>query len=146
MIVPLSHSSATTPAAPSPERAELTAAARQFEAIFVRQMLAAARKSDFGGDELFGSQSTDTFRQMQDEHFADLAANRGSFGLAQMIEAQLAKPASPLPSTGGAAKLELAQANTSRSGVGQDLQRSQQPTPNPSRKREGNKPDISHGL
>ena len=56
----------------------------------MRQMLATARKSDFGGDDLFGSQNTDTFRQMQDEHFADLAANRGSFGLANMIEEQLA--------------------------------------------------------
>ncbi len=146
MTTPVATSSAPAPAAASPERAELAEAARQFEAIFVRQMLAAARKSDFGGEDLFGSQSIDTFRQMQDEHFADLAASRGSFGLAAMIEAQLAKPASPLPSTGGAARLELAQANTSRSGVGQDLQRSQQPTPNPSRKREGNKPDISHGL
>jgi flagellar protein FlgJ len=89
VIAPASPSSATTPAAPSPERAELAAAARQFEAIFVRQMLAAARKSDFGGD-LFGDQGTQTFRQMQDEHFADLAANRGAFGLASMIEAQLA--------------------------------------------------------
>lgn len=87
MIAPLSL--AATPSAPSAERAQLIAAARQFEAIFVRQMLAAARKSQFGGD-LLASQGTDTFRQMQDEHFADLAANRGAFGLASMIEAQLA--------------------------------------------------------
>ena len=31
----------------------------------------------------------DTFRTMQDEHFADLAANTGAFGLAKMIERQL---------------------------------------------------------
>lgn len=86
MTAPVSLSGAATPA---PERAELARAAQQFEAIFVRQMLAAARKSHFGGD-LLSSQGTQTFRQMQDEHFADLAAQRGSFGLAKMIEAQLA--------------------------------------------------------
>ena len=94
MIVPLSHSSATTPAAPSPERAELTAAARQFEAIFVRQMLSAARKTDFG-DSMFGSEAMGTFRQMQDDRFAEIASQRGAFGLAKMIEAHLARFIAP---------------------------------------------------
>lgn len=71
------------------DRASLAKAAQQFEAIFVRQMLAAARKSEFGGD-LLGGQGLDTFRQMQDEHFADLAAQQGSFGLGKMIEGHLA--------------------------------------------------------
>ena len=79
-------------AAPAPQaanpREKLVAAAKQFEAIFVRQMLAEARKSHVGGD-LLGGQAMDTFRQMQDERFADIAAERGSFGLAKMIEAQL---------------------------------------------------------
>ena len=70
------------------DRAQLAAAAKQFEAIFVRQMLAAARKTDFGGNVL-GGQGLDTFRTMQDEHFADLAADTGAFGLAKMIEARL---------------------------------------------------------
>lgn len=72
------------------QREQLAAAARQFEAIFVRQMLAAARKADFG-DPLLGGQALDTFRTMQDEHFADAAAQSGAFGLAARIEAQLAK-------------------------------------------------------
>lgn len=75
------------------EREQLAKASKQFEAIFVRQMLAAARKSDFG-DPLLGGQGMDTFRQMQDERFADLAAERGAFGLAKMIEAQLGARAS----------------------------------------------------
>ncbi len=70
------------------DRAQLAAAAKQFEAIFVRQMLAAARKSDFGGNTL-GGQGMETFRTMQDENFADLAADTGAFGLARMIEKQL---------------------------------------------------------
>jgi flagellar protein FlgJ len=81
-------------------RASLAKAAQQFEAIFVRQMLAAARKSEFGG-ELLGGQGLDTFRQMQDEHFADLAAKQGSFGLGKMIETHLAAQVSPLPLAGG---------------------------------------------
>ena len=72
------------------DRQKLSAVARQFEAIFVRQMLSAARKTDFDGDELFGGKGLETFRQMQEEHFAGLAAERGAFGIARMVEAQLA--------------------------------------------------------
>ena len=75
------------------DREKLSATARQFEAIFVRQMLAAARKADFGGDSLFSDPGLETFRQMQDERFADIAAERGTLGIARMIEAQLARQA-----------------------------------------------------
>jgi flagellar protein FlgJ len=78
-----------TPTANS--REDLAKAAQGFEAIFVRQMLAAARKADFGGDDMLAGKGLETFRQMQDERFADIAAERGSFGLAKMIEAQLAR-------------------------------------------------------
>jgi peptidoglycan hydrolase FlgJ len=72
------------------DRVQLAEAARNFEAIFLRQMLAAARKTDFGG-ELLGGEGLKTFRTMQDEHFADLASHSGAFGLAAQIEAQLAR-------------------------------------------------------
>jgi peptidoglycan hydrolase FlgJ len=72
------------------DRAQLAEAAEKFEAIFLRQMLAAARKTEFGGDLLSG-EGLKTFRTMQDEHFADLASNNGAFGLAAQIEAQLAR-------------------------------------------------------
>ncbi len=78
----------------STDRAQLAAAARQFEAIFVRQMLAAARRSDFGGAVL-GGQGLETFRTMQDDHFADVAADTGAFGLAKMIERQLSAQLAP---------------------------------------------------
>lgn len=77
------------------ERERLAEAAKQFEAIFVRQMLSAARKTDFGGDELFGSSGEDTFREMQDARFAELASKNGSFGVAETIEAQLARFVEP---------------------------------------------------
>lgn len=95
MTMPLSiggaaASQALSPTAGGSERAQLKEAAKQFEAIFLRQMLSAARKADFGAP-LLGGQALDTFRTMQDEHFADLASNSGAFGLAAQIEARLAR-------------------------------------------------------
>jgi len=81
---------ATGPQAPS-DRAQLKQAAKQFEAIFVRQMLSAARAAKLGGDnDLFGGQAMETFNGMQDERFAQIAADSGAFGLAKSIETQLA--------------------------------------------------------
>lgn len=79
------------------ERERLAEAARQFEAIFVRQMLASARKADLGGDELFGGKGDQTFREMRDARFAETAAETGSLGLAATIEAQLARFVGPRP-------------------------------------------------
>lgn len=90
-------------AAKPSERKQLADVAKQFEAIFVRQMLSAARKTDFGS-EMFGGQAMDTFRQMQDEHFADVASETGVLGLATVIEAQLARFLSPESASGDAAK------------------------------------------
>lgn len=78
-------------AAPASERERLAGAARQFEAILLRQMLAAARSTDFGGDELFGGEGEETFREMRDAQFAQLASESGTLGLAARIEAQLAR-------------------------------------------------------
>ena len=74
------------------DREKLAGVAKQFEAILVRQMLASARKAGFG-DSLFGGQAMETFTTMQDEQFAQMAAKSGSFGLAKMIESQLAAQA-----------------------------------------------------
>lgn len=71
------------------DRQRLAEAATRFEAIFARHMLASARKAGFG-DEMFGNQGTDTFRQMMDERFADLLAESGTLGFGKSIEAQLA--------------------------------------------------------
>lgn len=85
-----------------PQRAQLTAAAKQFEAIFVRQMLAEARKTSFGGDALLGGQALGTFRQMQDERFAEIAAETGALGIARQVEAALTARLSALPPAGAA--------------------------------------------
>lgn len=79
------------PGAPADEKARLQQASEAFEAIFVRQMLAAASKADFGGDDLFGSAGQDTFREMRDAQFAEIAARSGSLGIAESIAAQLSQ-------------------------------------------------------
>ena len=95
---------AATPAAPGQDRAKIKQVARQFEAIFVRQMLAEARKTSLAGPDggLFGGQGDQTFREMQDSRFADIAAQKGTFGLAKMIEKQLlARAAAPVANVAG---------------------------------------------
>ena len=89
--LPLSGASALGTASADKAGSRLTETAQQFEAVFLRQMLAAARKSDFGGEDLFGGQGMDTFREMQDAQFADIAAKTGAIGMADMIEAHLAR-------------------------------------------------------
>lgn len=79
----------------SSERERLAEAARQFEAIFVRQMLTAARNADFGGEELFGGAGDETFTEMRDARFAEISASTGALGLASQIEAQLARFVGP---------------------------------------------------
>ncbi|MES2493164.1 MAG: rod-binding protein [Pseudomonadota bacterium] len=88
--------STAAPAAANPERRKLAQAAQQFEAIFVRQMLAAARTAKPAGEDgLFGGQAMDTFQSLQDERFAQIAAERGAFGLAAAIERQLSAQVVP---------------------------------------------------
>ncbi|GAB5348435.1 rod-binding protein [Alteriqipengyuania sp. 357] len=84
------------------QRAELREAAQAFEAILLRQMLASSRATDFGGDDLFEG-SDDTFTQMRDERFADIAAQSGQLGFADSIERQLARflPAGPTGTSEG---------------------------------------------
>jgi flagellar protein FlgJ len=92
MTTPIASAPAAFGTAPAKTpREQLKEASKQFEAIFVRQMLAAARKTNFDEDGLFKSQALDTFNQMQDEKFADSAAQTGAFGLAAIIEAQLSR-------------------------------------------------------
>lgn len=77
------------------DRERLADAAKAFEAIFVRQMLSAARQAGFGDSLTGGGQGLETFRAMQDSQFADLAAQSGALGLAKQIEAQLARHLPP---------------------------------------------------
>lgn len=89
---------------------QLKAAAKQFEAVFTRQMMKSMRDAKLSDDDLFGSDATDQFREMQDSNFADQLAGKGAIGIADLLvkqfEARVAKPASAAAAatakTGGA--------------------------------------------
>ncbi len=83
----------------TPEAAALRKAAQGFEAIFLRQILASARQTSFGGEDLFGSEASETFTQLRDDRFAEIASGTGAFGLARQLEVQLARA---LPAAGPA--------------------------------------------
>lgn len=72
------------------EKEALTAAARQFEAIFTTMMLKSMRdaNSSFKSD-MFNSQNEDFYQQMLDEQMTSQLSASGSLGLADMIVAQL---------------------------------------------------------
>lgn len=72
------------------DQSDLAKACEGFEAIFLRQILSTSRNSAFKSD-LLGSEATDTFMQMRDETFADVAAERGTLGISKMLEAQLSR-------------------------------------------------------
>ena len=67
-----------------PKRAELEKAAKAFEAVFLRQMIGSMRQAKLG-DDLFGSQATEQFREMGDARMADDMADKGAFGIADML-------------------------------------------------------------
>lgn len=77
------------------EKSNLRKVAEGFEALFLRQMLSAASKSDFGGEDLFGDKGDDTFTEMRDAQFAEIASESGTLGIADMLEAQLARQIGP---------------------------------------------------
>lgn len=58
--------------------------AADFEAIFARQMLAAMRTSSLG-EGLFEGQGMEQFRDMQDSMLAEHMANKGIFGIANLL-------------------------------------------------------------
>lgn len=99
---PLLASAAAAPAGGATDREKLSAVAKQFEAIFLRQMLSSARSTNFGESLFSDSQAMGTFEQMRDERFADIASDKGAFGLAKMIEAHLARNLPPATDTAAA--------------------------------------------
>ncbi|NBC37500.1 peptidoglycan hydrolase [Novosphingobium sp. FSY-8] len=79
-----------TARATATNKSDARQAAEQFEAIFLRKMLAEARKTHFDNG-LFTDSGAQTFRDMQDAHFAEVASQSDAFGLARIIEARLAR-------------------------------------------------------
>ena len=92
----------STPAAGAPadtREAALRKAAEAFEAVFLRQVIGSMRQAKLG-DDLFGSQATEQFRDMADARLADNMAGQGSFGIAdlllQQFRAVMRPPATPV--------------------------------------------------
>lgn len=90
-LPPATQMSLLTPA-PAPgakaDASELRKTAEAFEAIILRQMLAAVRQGQLA-DDVFGSGASDNFREVADARLADTLAARRSFGIADMVERQL---------------------------------------------------------
>jgi peptidoglycan hydrolase FlgJ len=78
-----------SPAAPKPADPALRKAAEAFEAVILREMMATMRKAKLG-DDIFGSSATDNFREIADARTADSMAALRQFGIADMVEKQLA--------------------------------------------------------
>ena len=79
--------SASAPRGPGLRQGDdMKGVAKQFEAVFLRQMIAAMRGPALG-DDLFGSDAGRQFRDMSDARLADAMA--GKFGIAAMIDKQV---------------------------------------------------------
>lgn len=68
----------------------LRKAAQGFEALFLRQVIGSMRQGRLAED-LFGSSATDTYREMSDRQLADSLSQKGAFGIAALVEAQLSQ-------------------------------------------------------
>ncbi|MBP8232200.1 rod-binding protein [Rhizorhabdus sp.] len=87
---------------------KLKAASKQFEAIFTRQMLKSMREAKLSEDELFGSEATDQFREMQDSNFATDLADKGALGIAEMLVKQFeARVSKKAPAADGATTMAM---------------------------------------
>lgn len=85
MIAPLS-SQPPAPAQPDAGREKLAAAAKAFEAVFLRQVIGSMRQADLGDDILGGGNAAEQFRDMQDARLADeMAEAGGGFGIAELL-------------------------------------------------------------
>ena len=76
--------SLTHSAQPKDQHAQLKAAAQQFEAVFLRQMIGSMRQASLG-DDIMGSSATEQFREMSDAKVADQMAAKSSLGIAQLL-------------------------------------------------------------
>ncbi len=79
---------ALNPAQGGPEAArQLRQAAEGFEALFLDQLMKAARQNSLGED-LMGSSAVDSTRAMLDTEISRLASGRAGLGIADAVERQ----------------------------------------------------------
>ena len=90
-------SAATAPAGAPQNKGDLDKAARQFEAIFLRQMIGAMRSASLA-DGITDSSASDQFRDMADARTADAMAGKGAMGIAQLLMQQFSSRVADTPS------------------------------------------------
>lgn len=81
----------SVPLKPTAQRQQLRDASQAFEAIMLRQWLAAARAGSMAEKTPLTGGGLAQFQSMRDERFAEIAAKNGSLGFADAIENQLAR-------------------------------------------------------
>ena len=95
MTAPVGPGASAKPEALTLEQQELREAAQGFEAIMIRKFLEAARETPFTEDAPLTGGGMKQFKTMRDEHFAEIASQSGTLGLARSVEEQLAQFVSP---------------------------------------------------
>ncbi len=75
---------------PASTKSGVESMAADFEAIFVRQMLSTMRTSSLG-EGLFDGQGMEEFRDMQDSMLANDMADKGVFGIADLLSRHVEK-------------------------------------------------------
>lgn len=73
------------------EREKVDEAARQFEAVLLRQILSEARKTIIKSDDGTDSSATQIYQDMVNVQLADAISQSGSFGLARSLRDQLTR-------------------------------------------------------
>lgn len=121
MTAPLRPIAPTTLGATTPDatvkRASLRTAAQQFEAVFLRQMIGSMRSAHLG-DDLFGSQATNQFREMSDASLADSMSHQGVFGIAQLLLGQFDRHAAAPATTAATTATATATAAATPANLG----------------------------
>lgn len=104
--------------------APLRAAAQQFEAMFVQEIMRTMRQSGLKG-ELLDSHAMETFEGMFDKEVSMQMARRGSFGMADMLVKQMKRQESVAPAADDGVALQPTadQVLRSRESAGLPMQR-----------------------
>jgi peptidoglycan hydrolase FlgJ len=92
VTTPVSSATPQLPGAAAPDPAELARlkqVAKQFEAVFLRQLIGSMRSASLG-DGLFDSSSSEQFRDMGDARTADAMADKGVLGVSDLLVRQFA--------------------------------------------------------
>ena len=103
MIAPIASTPTGAAGQAADKKKQLEAAAKAFEAVFMRQMIGSMRQAKLTSDDdnpLGGGSAADQFRDLQDARLADSRVEKGGFGIAQMLTRQFSKVALPPQNSG----------------------------------------------